>query len=302
MLAHLQPGQRAELADLIARASRAIGHPALPEPQRMAVAEEDLGGGQAKVATITRGGRLVACAVIFTSPDGSVALHAVVDPDQPGEGGAAALRRSVLRGALAALPVVTPAPTVRLWAMRATETDDRDATELGFRPERELLQLRVPLPLADEVVAAARPVATRPFVIGQDEDVWLSINNRAFDGHPEQGGWTRADLDERLGAPWVDLDGFLMGETPDGSVIGSCWTKVHRDADPVLGEIYVVAVDPARHGEGWGRALTVAGLGWMAQHGSTLGMLYTGAENAAAVALYRSLGFTTDHTDRAYVR
>jgi mycothiol synthase len=69
----------------------------------------------------------------------------------------------------------------------------------------------------------------------------------------------------------------------------------------VLGEIYVISVDPALHSQGWGRALTVAGLEWMAGQGVSVGMLYTTASNEAAVTLYESLGFTVDHVDRSYV-
>ena len=84
-------------------------------------------------------------------------------------------------------------------------------------------------------------------------------------------------------------------------MIGSCWTKVHRDSTPVVGEIYVISVDPSHHGEGWGRALTVAGLQWMSGQGIRLGMLYTTSSNTTAVSLYHSLGFTINHVDRSYL-
>ena len=110
-----------------------------------------------------------------------------------------------------------------------------------------------------------------------------------------------AELRERMAADWVELDGFLVADDPDGpGLIGACWTKVHRDRDPVLGEIYVIDVDPRHHGQGWGRSLTVAGLVHLAGRGITVGMLYTDATNVAAVGLYRSLGFTVDHIDRSY--
>jgi mycothiol synthase len=69
----------------------------------------------------------------------------------------------------------------------------------------------------------------------------------------------------------------------------------------VLGEIYVIAVDPDFHGLGLGRALTVAGLTSLSDRGIGTGMLYVDDDNTPAVQLYRSLGFTDHHCDRAFV-
>ena len=83
--------------------------------------------------------------------------------------------------------------------------------------------------------------------------------------------------------------------------MGWSWPGVHADDDPPVGEIFVIAVDPDFHGHGLGRSLTLAGLDHLSGKGVPVGMLYVDAENTAALQLYRSLGFTRHHTDRAFV-
>jgi mycothiol synthase len=195
---------------------------------------------------------------------------------------------------------------VTYW-VHGTESDpgaDARATGAGFVAERDLLQMRVPLPLAD---GARWPEGTtvRTFRVGDDEAAWVPVNNRAFAGHPEQGAWTVDMLRAREQEDWFDPEGFVLAFDADG-LAGFCWTKVHPAQPPrepdALGEIYVIGADPSRHRRGLGRALTTAGLESLAARGITVGMLYVDADNDAAVGLYRALGFVTHRTDRAYGR
>jgi mycothiol synthase len=184
------------------------------------------------------------------------------------------------------------------WVSHPTASHDAFAADHGFTRGRDLWQMRIPLPLSAEVVRT--PLTTQPFRVGVDEHAWVDLNNRAFAWHPEQGNWSIGTLSRREQEPWFDPQGFLLHHRDD-KLAGFCWTKIHHDHDPVLGEIYVIAVDPAFHGHGLGRALTVAGLCSLADRGVRHGMLYVDAANTAAVAMYQKLGFVLDHVNRAYI-
>ncbi|MFV0307924.1 MAG: mycothiol synthase [Desertimonas sp.] len=184
--------------------------------------------------------------------------------------------------------------TVHWWWSSPADADTAIVRGLGATAERHLLQMRRPLPTGLEV-----SVDTRAFRPGEDEAAWVEVNNRAFAAHPEQGRWSVSDVEQREDEPWFDPDGFRLHER-DGQLAAFCWTKLH-DGDPVLGEIYVIGVDPEFQGLGLGRQLTVAGLDSIARRGVTHGMLYVDEDNVAAVGLYRALGFTVHHTDVAFI-
>ncbi|MEO7370806.1 MAG: mycothiol synthase, partial [Ilumatobacteraceae bacterium] len=188
---------------------------------------------------------------------------------------------------------------VNWWVHHPVLGTDAVATEMGFELGRRLLQMRRDLPI-QQPGGSAPTVATRSFVIGRDETEWLRVNNAAFHGHPEQGGWTAEMLRQRETEPWFDPDGFRLHER-DGKLAAFCWTKIHADAVPAVGEIYVIAVDPEFHGLGLGKALTIAGLAYLGDHGLIVGMLHVDAANTAAMATYERLGFSIHHEDHAYV-
>ncbi|MFJ9781829.1 mycothiol synthase [Amycolatopsis sp. NPDC101161] len=195
----------------------------------------------------------------------------------------------------------------RIWAHGDHPAARKLALKTGFERKRELLILHTDVEGADWPEPRLRDgVSLRTFVPGQDEDAVVQVNARAFDWHPEQGALTADDIRADEARSWFDADGFFLAEQ-DGQVIGFHWTKVHeptpgRFGGERVGEVYVVGVDPAAQGGGLGRALTLAGLRYLASRGLGQIILYVEGDNAPALAVYTKLGFTRHETDVQYGR
>ncbi|HEU4841160.1 MAG TPA: mycothiol synthase [Ilumatobacteraceae bacterium] len=272
---------------LLDDAAAADGRYPLSDHLRLELAH---GGGPGFAAiTVSEGDRLAGYAQLATI-NGTRNIELTVDPAHRAD---PSIGRRLLATAIDLVAHDGGGP-VQWWAFEAAAADAELAAASGLSMTRELLQMRVALPI-DRAV----DVRTRPFEPGRDEDAFLAVNNRAFATHPEQGGWTRDTVRQREDEAWFDPAGFLLHER-DGRLAAFCWTKVHRDESPVLGEIYVIAVDPDFQGLGLGNQLTLAGLASIAARGVTVGMLYVDGGNTAAVTMYEHLGFHVHRTDLAF--
>ncbi|CAJ1496358.1 mycothiol synthase [[Mycobacterium] burgundiense] len=222
--------------------------------------------------------------------DGGAMAEAVVHPQARRRGIGSTLVRRGLAEAGAG---------VRIWAHGNLEPARATARALGLSPVRELLQMRRPLRDLPPVRPAAG-VRMATYSGPEDDAELLRVNNAAFDWHPEQGGWTAADIAERRGEAWFDPAGlFLAFDEQSGVLLGFHWTKVHG---PDLGEVYVVGVDPAAQGRGLGGLLTLTGLHHLAERlgAESTVLLYVEADNTAAVKTYQRLDFEVFSVDTAY--
>lgn len=280
------------VSELLEVAAEADGHRPLGEHQWLDLVEGGRQGFAGLVAWEPGHDHPVGYAQV-TRGDTSWALEFVVDPHHRHT--AETIAPDLIG---AALDVVGDegGGRIHLWVPKPTEELDELVRAVGFRPGRDLCQMRLPLP-----ITAHSDLPTRAFRIGEDEERWLQVNNAAFAHHPEQGGWDLDTLRQREKEPWFEPEGFLLHERED-RMAGFCWTKVHNDHhDGSLGEIYVLAVHPDFQGHGLGRSLLLAGLDHLTGRGLNTAMLYVEAAHRSAVRLYEDLGFSVDHVDRAYV-
>jgi mycothiol synthase len=184
---------------------------------------------------------------------------------------------------------------VQWWCHEPTDGDRATARRHGLVPQRQLLEMH------RHLAAAPDPplLETQSFVPGVDDADLLRLNNVAFAEHPDQGSWTPASLAGRFASDWFDPDGLLVHRNSLGTMLGFCWTKIHRMPAGSVGEIYVVALHPSARGQGLGRAITQAGVVSLHARGIDRVMLYVDGANTVARRLYQRLGFVVTSTTTA---
>lgn len=256
--------------------------------------------------------------LLVTSGGDSVLGYLNLSPPRDQEVGMAELvvhpqarRRGI--GATMARAALAKAPgRSRFWAHGTLPPAQATASALGLVAVRELVQMRRSLREVPDAGSPGPGVQIRTYAGTGDDAELLRVNNAAFADHPEQGGWTQADLVERRGERWFDPAGLFLAfgdSTSDqpGKLLGFHWTKVHLD-QPALGEVYVVGIDPSMQGRGLGKVLTAVGIESLARRlaDSDAGdaeptvLLYVESDNVAAIRTYQRLGFTTYSVDTAY--
>ncbi|MGW7578279.1 mycothiol synthase [Streptomyces sp. NPDC054765] len=287
----LAPEEATAALELIERAARTDGQPAVSEQGRLQLR----GGARAGVRHVLvyagdEAEELVAYGQLEdTDPVEAPAAELVVHPGHRGRGHGRALGGELLEQS---------GRRLRVWAHGGHPAARHLAQTLGLTMFRELRQMRrslTDLELPEPVLPDG--VSVRTFQPGTDDAAWLEVNAEAFAHHPEQGSLIQRDLDDRKAEAWFDPKGFFLAEK-DGRLTGFHWTKVH--ADEGLGEVYVLGVRPGAQGGGLGKALTSVGLRHLAGQGLPTAMLYVDADNTAAVSVYERMGFATHETDLMY--
>ncbi len=104
------------------------------------------------------------------------------------------------------------------------------------------------------------------------------------------------------GEGWgADLVTFVIEPVPDAAFTGLATGAIFGE-DPLAANLFAMWVAPRARGNGLGRALVEAVVGWARERGASRVVLRIAEGNTAARRLYGSAGFTLDEDDREPLR
>lgn len=157
------------------------------------------------------------------------------------------------------------------------EETDRPLADLGYAAEGNTLTL-----FND---SANRRPATEPVdLTAEPSKEWLATRARLTAADEEESRVYETMLD------FIVLPRAFAATRQGGAIVSIAYGVVHRN----LAVIESVATDPDARQRGYGRRTVGKLLDWAATQGAEAACLQVVADNPAALALYRSLGFSTE--------
>ncbi|MBI5879060.1 MAG: GNAT family N-acetyltransferase [Chloroflexi bacterium] len=129
-----------------------------------------------------------------------------------------------------------------------------------------------------------------------DEDAWIALLSAG-----EFGAWDRARLDGMLAGNRgpMPLDGICFATLADRPVATAC-TYLHQLETGIMPEVGWVVVDPARRGQGLGKAVCLAVLNHIRDLGFGYAFLLTEDFRIPAITMYLRFGFEPEMIDPSH--
>jgi mycothiol synthase len=167
---------------------------------------------------------------------------------------------------------------------------------LGFRPVRYQYKMARPLdqPLPEPVFPVG--YSLRRVDRAADRQPWVDAFNGSFIDHWNFHPMSLEQYDHSVSGPDYAPDGDLIAVAPDGSIAAFCRCEIRAEDNAATqrneGWIDVLGTRRGHRQIGLGRAILLAGMGWLKSQGIATAVLGVDAENpTGALRLYQSVGF-----------
>jgi mycothiol synthase len=168
----------------------------------------------------------------------------------------------------------------------------------GFRLIRRFCEMTV------DLTGVPEPDMSTGFIVrslrkGEEANL-ARLQNRCFAGSWGYNPNTAEEIEYAASATDNGRELIFIATDGDRSV-GYQWMNIERDEHGNnRGRVSMLGVDPEYWGEGVGRQLMQAGLACLKDRGLKIARLTVDSENAAANALYQSIGFSKSDTSLWY--
>jgi len=163
--------------------------------------------------------------------------------------------------------------------------------KLDFRFVRRFLQLRLDMAKIHWQDIYQVALQCRHLQPGEESRL-TKIQNRSFNGTWGFNPNSVEEISYRTNLNHCSPEDVILA--CDGeNIIGYCWTRTIYEAgkNEIIGQIFMLGVDPDYRGRGIGKGVLLAGLSYVKSKGLQVAELTVDSKNQAACTLYRSVGF-----------